>query len=211
MLQPLEATGAALFHDGELLTSGEVPSTPELRALLQWVDGAYADAPFVPFSCAAVAQANPALASLTPMASGVLAIKLSTQRPDYLMWFRKEQLLTVTWAGDPAKPMLDNDPLTLSLRRSFAAWSEIVRGTALPWSGADLALGRAIGASLIDISVQVNAVWLLVAEHQLAGIRATVQSSQEPVANSQCGWPTVVCQPGVCRPAGLPDGRPGAN
>ena len=179
LLQPLEATGAALFHDGELLTSGEVPSTPELRALLQWVDGAYADAPF---SCASVAQANQALASLTPMASGVLAIKLSTQRPDYLMWFRKEQLLTVTWAGDPAKPMVDNDPLTLSPRRSFAAWSEIVRGTALPWSGADMALGRAIGASLIDIIVQVNAVRLLVAEHQLAGIRATVQSSQEPVA-----------------------------
>ena len=179
LLQPLDATGAALFHDGELLTSGEVPSTPELRALLQWVDGAYADPPF---ACASVAQAQPALASLTPMASGVLAIKLSTQRPDYLMWFRKEQLLTVTWAGDPAKPMVDNDPLTLSPRRSFAAWSEIVRGTALPWSGADLALGRAIGASLIDIIVQVNAVRLLVAEHQLAGIRATVHSSQEPVA-----------------------------
>ena len=35
LLQPLDATGAALFHDGEMLTSGEVPSTPELRALLQ--------------------------------------------------------------------------------------------------------------------------------------------------------------------------------
>ena len=179
LLQPLDATGAALFHDGKLLTSGEVPSTPELRALLQWVDTAYADPPF---ACAAVARANPALASLTPMASGVLAIKLSTQRPDYLMWFRKEQLLTVTWAGDPAKPMVDNDPLMLSPRRSFAAWSEMVRGTALPWSGADLALGRAIGASLIDIIVQVNAVRLLVAEHQMTGIRATVHSSQEAVA-----------------------------
>ena len=73
-------------------------------------------------------------------------------------------------------------PLQLSPRRSFAAWSEIVRGTALPWSGAELALGRAIGASLIDIIVQVSAVRLLVAEHQLAGIRATVHSSQEPVA-----------------------------
>ena len=39
LLQPLDATGAALFHDGEVLTTGEVPSTPELRALLQWVDG----------------------------------------------------------------------------------------------------------------------------------------------------------------------------
>ncbi len=179
LLQPLEATGAALFHAGEWLTSGEVPSTPELRQLLHWVDAHYTDAPF---ATAAVGRADPALESLTPMASGVLAVKLSSQRPDYLMWFRKEQLHTVTWAGDPAKPTVNDDPLTLSPRRSFAAWSEIVRGTALPWSAAELALGRAVGASLVDIIVQVNAVRLLVAEHQLAGVRATVQSSHEPVA-----------------------------
>ncbi len=179
LLQPLEATGAALFHDGEWMTSGEVPSTPELRQLLLWVDARYTESPY---ATSAVGKADATLDSLTPMASGVLAVKLSNQRPDYLMWFRKEQLRTVTWAGDPAKPLVNNDPLTLSPRRSFAVWSEIVRGTALPWSTAELALGRAIGASLVDIIVQVNAVRLLVAEHQLAGVRATVQSSHEPVA-----------------------------
>ncbi len=179
LLQPLEATGAALFHDGEWLTTGEVPSTPELRQLLLWVDARYAEAPF---ATASVGRDDTLLQALTPVASGVLAVKLSNQRPDYLMWFRKEQLHTVTWAGDPAKPTVNDDPLTLSPRRSFAVWSEIVRGTALPWSAAELALGRAIGASLVDIIVQVNAVRLLVAEHQLAGVRATVQSSREPVA-----------------------------
>ena len=108
-------------------------------------------------------------------------MKLSGTRPDYLMWFRKEQLLTVTWAGDPSKPMVANNPLELSPRSSFAAWSEIVRGTALPWSNGELALGRAFGASLVDIIVQINAVRLLIAEHQIAQIRATVGSSNEPV------------------------------
>ena len=178
LLQPLEATGAALFSDGEILTSGEVPSTPELRELLQWIDGQTFESPF---ACSSVAKANPALDALTPTASGVLAVKLSTSRPDYLMWFRKEQLLTVTWAGDPSKPMVGNDPLELSPRRSFAAWSEIARGTALPWTSAEQALGRAIGIALVDIIVQVHAVRLLVAEHQLAGIRETVRNSGEPV------------------------------
>jgi PAS domain-containing protein len=129
-----------------------------------------------------VGQANPALDSLTPVASGVLAVRLSTRRPDYLMWFRKEQLHSVTWAGDPAKPMVASNPLELSPRSSFAAWSEIVRGTALPWSSTEQALARAVGVALVDIIVQVSAVRLLVAEHQLAGIRSAVQSSQEPVA-----------------------------
>jgi chemotaxis family two-component system sensor kinase Cph1 len=178
LLQPLDATGAALFHDGEILTSGEVPSTPELRALVAWVDKHQDD---TLFSCSSVARDNPSLDSLTPTASGVLSIKLSASRPDYMMWLRKEQLLTVTWAGDPTKPVVDNDPRQLSPRRSFAAWSEQVRGTALPWSGSETVLARAFGSSLIDIILQVNAVRLLIAEHQLTQTRMAVANSQEPV------------------------------
>ena len=182
LLQPLEATGAALFCEGEVLTSGEAPSTPELRALLAWVQAQppqpSADAPF---ACASVGQAHPPLASLTPTASGVLAVRLSTNSPDWLMWFRKEQLQSVTWAGDPSKPMAANNPLELSPRRSFAAWSEIVRGTAVPWSTTELALARGIGVALVDIIVQVQAVRLLIAEHQLVQIRGVVAGSREPV------------------------------
>lgn len=178
LLQPLEATGAALFYDGDVLTTGEVPSTPELRALMQWVDG---QQPSPLFSCSSVARENPALASLTPVASGVLAIKLSVNRPDYLMWFRKEQLLTVTWAGDPTKAVIGNDPMDLSPRRSFAAWSEIVRGTALPWSSAELMLARAVGNALCDIVLQVHAVRFLIAQHQLEKTRTMVASATEPV------------------------------
>jgi len=184
LLQPLEATGAALFHDGEVLSSGEVPSTPELRALMQWID---AGDPSAPFACSSISQANPAFGSLTPTASGVLSVKLSATRPDYLMWFRKEQLQTVTWAGDPNKPTLGDSPLELSPRRSFAAWSEIVRGTALPWTSAELVLARAIGSALVDIILQVHAVRLLIGEHQLVGIRAMVDSSRGPVAIADAG------------------------
>jgi two-component system, chemotaxis family, sensor kinase Cph1 len=182
LLQPLEATGAALFCEGEVLVSGETPSTPELRALLAWVQDQQQPLPAdAPFACAAVGQVNPALASLTPTASGVLAVRLSTNSPDWLMWFRKEQLQSVTWAGDPSKPMVANNPLELSPRRSFAAWSEIVRGTAVPWSGTELALARGIGVALVDIIVQVQAVRLLIAEHQLVQIRGVVAGSCEPV------------------------------
>ncbi|KQW41998.1 MULTISPECIES: GAF domain-containing protein [unclassified Roseateles] len=180
LLQPLEATGAALFCEGEVLTTGEAPSTPELRALLDWVQ-AQPQTGDAPFACASVGQANPGLASLTPTASGVLAVRLSTNSPDWLIWFRKEQLQSVTWAGDPSKPMVANNPLELSPRRSFAAWSEIVRGTAVPWSTTEVALARGIGVALVDIIVQVHAVRLLIAEHQLVQIRGAVAGSREPV------------------------------
>jgi light-regulated signal transduction histidine kinase (bacteriophytochrome) len=178
LLHPLDATGAVLFHDGEVLTTGEVPSTPELRALLDWV---HTHDSREPFACASVGKTEASLQALTPTASGVLAVRLSTTRPDYLMWLRKEQLLTVTWAGDPSKPTIGDDPLELSPRRSFAAWSEIVRGTAVPWSSTELALARAVGVALVDIIVQVQAVRLLIAEHQLSQVRAAVTGAREPV------------------------------
>jgi light-regulated signal transduction histidine kinase (bacteriophytochrome) len=178
LLQPLAATGAALFHDGEVLTVGEVPATRELRALADWVAGRTVDSLF---ECGSVARANPALAALTPTASGVLAVELSRSRPDFLMWFRKEQLQTVDWAGDPAKPVVADDPLELSPRRSFAVWSEIVRGTASPWTNAEIALARAIGGSLRDIVLQIQAVRLLIAQHQLTQVRVAVDGAKAPV------------------------------
>ncbi|MBL8329534.1 MAG: GAF domain-containing protein [Rubrivivax sp.] len=194
LLAPLEATGAALVHEGEILTTGEVPSTAELRELLQWVDAqprpplddGAADvggARDPVFSCSSVEGANPALAPLTPTACGVLAVSLSNRQADWLMWFRKEQLRTITWAGNPSKPVTlgPGDFSQLSPRTSFAAWSEIVRGTALPWSIADRVTGRAIGAALADIIVQVHAVRMLIAEAQLLQIRGTVQTANEPV------------------------------
>jgi light-regulated signal transduction histidine kinase (bacteriophytochrome) len=186
LLQPLEATGAALFHEGEILPIGESPSTPELRALLQWVVARDArrrgepDAD-LPFTCAAIGRAEPALDTLTPIVCGVLAVRLSASRPDYLMWFRPEQVSTVTWAGDPAKPIVGDDPLTLSPRRSFEAWSQIVRGTAMPWTQGERSVARAIGAALADIVVQVNAVQLLIVEHQRAQLRDIVAGAAEPV------------------------------
>jgi PAS domain-containing protein len=151
-----------------------------------------------------MASTNPALESLTPIASGVLAVKLSTSKPDYLMWFRKEQLLTVTWAGDPSKPVMGNDPMELSPRRSFATWAEIVRGTAMPWSSAELALARAIGAALIDIILQVHAVRLLIAQHQMAQIRSTMSSSAEAVAIADAYGGILFCNQAFVKLVGKP-------
>jgi light-regulated signal transduction histidine kinase (bacteriophytochrome) len=183
LLQPLDATGAALFHDGEILTAGDVPSTPELRALCRWVDAQPATDRL--FACSSIARAEPTLASLKSTACGVLSVRLSTTRPDFLMWFRQEQLQTLTWGGDPRADAKASgpgeDPLQLSPRRSFATWSEIVRDTALPWRKGERTMARSVGFALVDIILQVNAVRLLIAERQLAQIRATVDASQEAV------------------------------
>lgn len=178
LLQPVDASGAVLFYDGEIMSAGDVPSIPELRALHAWVRSQPSDGLF---SSNAMARAAPELTSLTALASGVLAVPLSGKGTDMLIWFRKEQLQTITWAGDPNKPFVASSPLEMSPRTSFAAWSEIVRGTALPWTLGEQALARAMGHALTQIILQVNAVRFLIAEHHLAKTREKVAAAQAAV------------------------------
>ena len=179
LMQPLGASGVALFHADEVMTAGDVPSTAELRSLVRWVSAQATDSLY---SCASIGRANPALTGLSPTSSGVMAVRLSPTRPEFLVWLRPEQVSEVTWAGDPAKPMIDDDPRNLSPRRSFAAWSEIVRGSAVRWTRAEMTLARAIGTSLADFLMQVQVVQLLIAQHQLSQVHREVSSAMEPVA-----------------------------
>ncbi len=178
LLQPIGATGAALLFDGEVQTTGEVPSTPDLRALFAFLDTQDPDALF---SCNSVVKLEPKLANLTAVAAGVLAVRLGGAPGEYLVWFRKEQLQDVTWGGDPHKPVVFNAQMELSPRRSFAAWHELVRETAIPWTARETAIAKAIGQSLADIILQIRAVRVLIAEAQLERMRRAVLAAPEPI------------------------------
>lgn len=178
LLAPVGASGAALIYDGEVHTTGDVPSTPDLRALFAFLDTQESEPVF---STSSIAQANPSLSRLTAVAAGVLAVRLGPARGEYLAWFRREQLQNVTWGGDPRKPVVFTPNMELSPRRSFAAWHEQVRETAIAWTLRETAIAKAIGASLSDIILQMRAVRVLLAESQLASMRAAVLAAAEPV------------------------------
>jgi light-regulated signal transduction histidine kinase (bacteriophytochrome) len=180
LLRMVGASGAALSYDGELLTTGEVPSKQELRSLIDWI----ATQPIegTVFSSASVAREVPEFASLAATASGVLAVELSRTNREYLLWLRGEQLHEVRWAGNPHKAVLPgNDPRDLSPRRSFAVWTELVRRTARQWSPAELSTAEAVGASLRDVALQVRSMSYLITEDHLARLRQALQASSDGV------------------------------
>lgn len=177
LLSLVGATGAALVYDREVMTAGQVPATPDILELVAWIGRRAAGRLF---ETSALRRDNPRLEHLTPIASGVLAVSLSDQRDDFLLWFRKEQPLTVAWAGDPRKPMVGNDPLHLSPRRSFAIWKEAVRGTAVPWSPMEKATANAFRSQLSEIVLQIQAVRALITHHQLNLVSQMVERGWEP-------------------------------
>jgi light-regulated signal transduction histidine kinase (bacteriophytochrome) len=179
LLQPLGATGAALLLDGQVLTAGEVPGTRQLREIGAWLDR-QPRAPVI--ATASLGLDEPAFAPLTPVASGLIATPVSSSPGEYLLWCRPERVRTVTWGGDPFKPVLvGDDPSQLSPRRSFAQWHQLVEGTSDPWTPADRAAARLIGESVTDVVLQFRSVRMLIAQDQLALVSRQVRSSEQPV------------------------------
>lgn len=178
LLQAVDASGAALLHEGELLTAGDVPSSGDIRAIAKWLS----EHPElgVVVSEHALARQAPQFAHLTSAAAGILAISLSGRGGDYLLWSRPEQVQTLRWGGDPSKPVDMNDPLHLSPRRSFEVWTQVTRETSRPWSELELGTARAIRTSLVDMVQQVQAVRVLIAQDQFQRVLQVVSAASEP-------------------------------
>jgi PAS domain-containing protein len=179
LLQTVDAAGAALLCDGRILTAGEVPGTRDLREIGLWLDARLQRAVM---ATASLRVDAPRLGHLTPVASGILAAPVSSCKGEYLIWCRPERVRTVTWGGNPFKPVdSGDDPARLSPRRSFAQWHQVVEGTSDPWTSANLATARLIGESVADVIQQFRSVRVLIAQAQLAQVRSQIRVSEQPI------------------------------
>jgi len=190
VLSPARAQGAALLFEGDVFTVGEVPGTQQLRELGAWLDRQ----PRQPLrATASLGIDEPSFSEIMSVASGMLAVAVSNTPGEYLIWFRPEQVRTVTWGGNPTKPMIIGDsPAELSPRRSFAQWHQIVEGTSEPWTSADLAAARLIAETLNDVVLQFRAVRVLIARDQLDAVSRQVSMSDQPAIVTDAGGTVLI-------------------
>jgi light-regulated signal transduction histidine kinase (bacteriophytochrome) len=81
VLRPLSANGAALLLEGEVLTTGEVPGTQELRDISDWLD----NRPAAPVHASASLGSDAHVPeSVIPVASGLVAVPVSDTPGEYL-------------------------------------------------------------------------------------------------------------------------------
>ncbi|NEK57008.1 SpoIIE family protein phosphatase [Geodermatophilus sabuli] len=148
VLDLLPAGGAALRLDGRLHLIGTTPPADRVAALVPALLATGAPA------TDALAQVLPGAADVAATASGLLAVEVGAG--DFLAWFRPETVREVTWGGDPhtSKTVDTGAGPRLSPRRSFAAWSETVRGTAPPWRPHEIAAARALAGHLTESALQ---------------------------------------------------------
>jgi chemotaxis family two-component system sensor kinase Cph1 len=132
----VECDGAAVVYDGDISAMGDRPSDAHISALVNWLPSRDTDV----YSTSALGSVYPPAAAFVDHASGLLAAALGHGRNDYILWFRGEQSQTVSWAGDPRKPVTRSSDGSYRLhpRGSFDLWEEDVRGTSKPWLATEI-------------------------------------------------------------------------
>jgi light-regulated signal transduction histidine kinase (bacteriophytochrome) len=149
LLEPLGATGAALVWDGGLRTFGVAPPREAIAAIDGWLRSAERGPVLATDRLAAESGLDlgqDQVAGLLAVQSG-LAGELGERR---FYWFRPEQPRTLSWAGDPAKPVdAGSGGLGVGPRRSFELWVETTRGHSAPWDELDLVLARKLRILLL--------------------------------------------------------------
>ncbi len=154
LLRIVNATGAAICDGHEVRRIGATPCETEIRGIAAWLSGREAGL----FETQALSRSYGPAGEFSGVASGLLAVTIPRPSPAYILWFRYEVPKTVTWSGDPSKPIdstFGRD--RIHPRRSFAVWLEDVRGVSAPWTRAEIETAEDLRqhAVEIDLSRQV--------------------------------------------------------
>lgn len=143
--------GVAVSVGGKLTSLGATPTHEQIIKLTTWLAVQPPTSDGI-FQTDRLSEILPLAQEFSDIASGILAISVSHDPGDFILWFRPELIETSSWAGDPTKPANPGpDGDRLSPRTSFAAWKQTVRGRALPWTQAEYDAAFDLRVSLLQV------------------------------------------------------------
>ena len=133
MLNITNASGAILVYDNMIVKLGITPNDSELDNLLNWIRNNVEE---LTFNTINLNQFYPPATSFIDSACGMLLFTISKELGEYAIWFKPQVHQTVSWAGNPDKPIETNTEgiMQISPRQSFKTWQQHVSGTSLPWA-----------------------------------------------------------------------------
>lgn len=146
----VRCAGVAITSISQVGMIGATPSREAIAAITTWLaarDGATS------WSTHQIGVDAPELAGVCQGFAGIAAIRFSPEPNSYIIWFRREQVETLRWAGNPEKAATLG-PLgeRLSPRGSFAEWKQVVRHRSEPWAADEIAALEDLRRALTDIS-----------------------------------------------------------
>lgn len=167
----ISADGIGVFCAGEITLSGVAPTRDEFLDLVRFLNKTASGRVF---STHKLAEIFPPAANYAAKSAGVLSIPISRLPRDYLVFFRREVVETVMWAGQPVKTA-SPQASDLTPRKSFEAWQEVFRNRSERWSKRELRAAESLRVTLIELVLRMS-------ENAEASYRASQQSQEVLIA-----------------------------
>ena len=183
LLDLIPAGGVGLWMDGQFSNLGATPPPSEIAEMVAWLNATVKEGVFHTDRLPLI---YPRAVKFADVASGVLALSVSKNPRDYVLWFRPELVQTVNWAGRPDKSVQDGpEPQVLTPRNSFALWQEQVRLHASSWLGAEIDAAHRLRLALLE--VVLRRIDQIAREREVARIRQDRLTSElnERLAQSE--------------------------
>ncbi len=154
LLDLVGASGVVIALDNKFTVFGKTPPQEALQPLMNAIAPRLKTAEVWQTAC--LSQEYPEAEVYSDVVSGLLAIMVSKAQAFYILWFRPEVSQMVTWAGNPNKPVIieESGEVRLSPRKSFEAWQETVRHTALPWKSCESAAALELRSAIINVALK---------------------------------------------------------
>jgi len=144
------STGAAVLYEDTVSLVGNTPPEAEVQGLAAWLRTHSGTAKL--FQTNNLAAAYPPWEGHTAVASGLLAVFLSADRSDMLLWFRPEEPELLSWGSGSHMRAPENAP-TLS-RAPFERWAETRHGFARPWVEWELEMAETLRHGITEVMVR---------------------------------------------------------
>jgi light-regulated signal transduction histidine kinase (bacteriophytochrome) len=138
LLEATNAKGVVLIYENSTSFVGKTPNDFEIKGLVEWLKNNITETFFYTDELPSV---YPTAERFKDVASGIMALTLSAELGEYIIWFKPEHIQSIIWAGNPDKPV-EVDPqsgqMKISPRHSFEAWSQQVAGKSEAWSNEEI-------------------------------------------------------------------------
>lgn len=156
LLLVCNASGVAVLMNDKIFTGGEAPVTRTILGVAEYIK----QSGETEFITSNLQKHLPGIQEICDTAAGVICHPLSDDKKNCIIWFRKETVCEVHWAGDPSTA-INKDSKGLSPRNSFALWKETVKCTSQPWKQPET-----MAAAQLAHNLQKHVLLLMISEEE---------------------------------------------
>jgi PAS domain S-box-containing protein len=158
LLELVAAEGVAICDAENITMIGKTPVLNEVKKMRDFLENHIFNhnAHDYIYEINCLSNIYPKAENFKNVGSGLLAVIISQEHKQYILWFRPEVIQTVNWAGDPHKPVeiTANGSIRLTPRKSFDLWQETVKLKSLPWKQCEIAIAKELRNIIVGLVLQ---------------------------------------------------------